>query len=126
MYLWSSAVALIFPFFTSIVLAENIQDCPYEPVWNTCLSQDDPRVQCASFNVPADWTNQTSGEISLNLIRYAAVDANNNIDNNAESVIMNPGGPGVAGIPHILDGGEIYSSCVDDGKFDQESFTDQQ
>jgi len=110
MYLQSSAAALVLSFFTSVVLAENTQDCLYEPVWNTCLSQDDSRVQCASFNVPADWTNQSAGDISLNLIRYAAVDANNNIDNNAESVIMNPGGPGSRGIEHVLDGGEIYYS----------------
>lgn len=105
-----SATALAVSALTSVVLAQEVeQPCPFKPTWNTCLGQDkpaDPRIQCATIQVPKDYTSSDTATISLNLIRYAAVDGNNNIDNTAESIIINPGGPGGSGVEYVLNGGD--------------------
>lgn len=100
----SSAAALAFTYFTSIAFAENVQECPYKPVWNKCLGTgDSSAVECATFQVPKDWTDASAGDIPLNLIRYPSSNPN------AESIILNFGGPGESGIASILDGGDSYS-----------------
>lgn len=107
MYHRSSAAVLAFVYITSIpsvARAENVQECQYKPVWNKCLGVGTGAVECATFQVPKDWTDASAGDIPLNLIRYPS----SNPD--AESIILNFGGPGESGIAQVLDGGESYAT----------------
>lgn len=61
--------------------------------------------------MPKDYTDDSEKppKISLNLVRYAAVDSQGKIDDKANSIIMNPGGPGVSGVDFVLKNGKTYA-----------------
>lgn len=103
----SGALAFAVLSFTSNVLAQNVQTCRYDPVWNPCNGK--PNYDCATFLVPEDWSNQSRGERPLNLIRIPARDANGNrISGYADSIVINPGGPGSSGLQAILEDNGYY------------------
>lgn len=82
----------------------NDQYCPNIPAWNPCKGRED--LDCATFLVPEDWSDNSRGQRPLNLIRIPAKDADGNTLTDAFSIITNPGGPGSSGIKDILDEGK--------------------
>lgn len=90
----ASAVAVL-SFTSSVVAQVNTQTCPFTPAWNPCVGRSDR--DCATIQVPKDWQNKDAGYTPLNLIRIRSTNAN------AQSVIVNPGGPGSSGINYILN-----------------------
>jgi hypothetical protein len=90
MYLTSSASALGLLALFSPALAQ--VDCPYTPQWAPCLGTVPAGIDCASMDVPMDWTdeNKTDGYITLRLVRRRAMVADANVDS-APAIIINPG-----------------------------------
>lgn len=94
------------------------QECPpgyvkaSQVTWVNCPTSNTPDLQCATLEVPVDWTNPTSStKLNLRLVRQpAAADTLN-----AKSIIMNPGGPGGSGIKMVVDGGSVYQDTVGKG-----------
>lgn len=100
MHSLSGALALAVLSFTSNVFAQNVQTCPYTPVWNPC--KGNTAYDCATFLVPEDWSDEDRGDRPLHLIRIRS----SNPD--AESIVVNPGGPGSSGIKAILEDKGYY------------------
>ena len=101
----AAALAII----TSASLAE---ECPAgyakskKLVWRDCgEGSENPRLQCATLQVPKDWKNAaTSEKLQLQLVREPARDPK------AKSIIVNPGGPGESGIATVVTGGSGYQA----------------
>jgi len=69
--------------------------------WVKCDSAKNDTLQCATLEVPMDWTNPTAGEkLNLRLVRRPA----SNETENPKSIITNPGGPGASGINNLVEG----------------------
>ena len=62
--------------------------------WEPCATPELPTQECAAFAVPLDYDEPDGATISLALARVPATDQANRIG----SLILNPGGPGVAGL----------------------------
>jgi hypothetical protein len=94
------------------------QECPpgyaraSQVTWVNCPTSNTPALQCATLQVPLDWTNPASStKLNLRLVRQpAAANAPN-----AKSIIMNPGGPGESGIKMVVDRGSVYQDTVGNG-----------
>lgn len=101
----------------ALVLASTIavvfgQECPPGYAkgkidWQDCGIENSP-LECATIQVPRDWTVPNSDKLDLRLVRYPA--AKGTI--NATSIIMNPGGPGASGINQVRDGGYGYQQIA--------------
>lgn len=108
------AAALALVSSASLTLA---QDCPpgYEKsklAWVDCPTSGNEKLQCATIEVPLDWTTPNGNEkLKLRLVRQPAAAKTPN----AKSIIINPGGPGESGIKSIVDGGSGYQDIVGDG-----------
>lgn len=128
MFFQRSATALVLSFFASnvFVLAQDdttdivTQECPYKPAWNTCQGvnpseEEDAAVysdfECATIKVTRDYKKPTGpdNEMNLNLIRYPAA---KDYYEDAESIIVNFGGPGESGIQGLLEQGKDLSDQV--------------
>lgn len=59
-------------------------DCP------TSLVGKNSRMQCGSIQVPMDWSNPSSGKITIGVVKIPAKDPSNRIG----PLFYNPGGPG--------------------------------
>ncbi|KAH7070311.1 hypothetical protein FB567DRAFT_613153 [Paraphoma chrysanthemicola] len=101
----------------SVATLVTAQECPpgfaknpAKVTWVNCPTKFNADLECSTLEVPADWTNPSSGEkIKLRLVRQPA-------DNpNAKSIIVNPGGPGESGIKTVVDGGTGYQAVVGTG-----------
>jgi pimeloyl-ACP methyl ester carboxylesterase len=80
--------------------------------WANCPTPENESLQCATLEVPLDWTKPTGGEkLKLRLVRQPAASGSVN----AKSIIINPGGPGESGIKSVVDGGSGYQDVVGDG-----------
>ena len=66
--------------------------CPYEPQWGPCLGDVPEGIDCASMDVPKDWTDETKarGHITLRLVRRRALVPDEDVDS-APAIIINPG-----------------------------------
>lgn len=105
MFFKSGAAALAISYLSSSVLAQNAQTCPYKPAWNTCKGDKYAAFECATILVTKSYLKPASldNTYELNLIRYPAKNAN------AESIIVNFGGPGESGIQGIIGQGKDLS-----------------
>lgn len=77
--------------------------------WSSCHK----RFQCAHLTVPLDATHPGQGTISLALIRLPAGQASRRIG----SMLVNPGGPGVAGSELVLAADSVWPTSIRD-RFD--------
>jgi pimeloyl-ACP methyl ester carboxylesterase len=65
--------------------------------WAACA--DNPAVQCATLRVPADYGASDSEIWEIGVARLPAKDASRRLG----VLVMNPGGPGLAGIPDLTE-----------------------
>jgi pimeloyl-ACP methyl ester carboxylesterase len=73
--------------------------------WTDCGAP----FQCATLQVPLDYTHPAADQISLALIRLPASDPSQRIG----SLLVNPGGPGASGVDFVQQGAEtIYSDAL--------------
>lgn len=64
-------------------------------------------IQCGNLTVPLDYTRPNANEtLTLNLIRLPA------LKESKGSILLNFGGPGVAGRGSLAAGGEVYQAFV--------------
>lgn len=103
--LGAAALTLLSQAYTAVA-----QDCPTgynrTVVWRGCPTNDEPTLQCAILQVPLDYSNPTSSaSMNIPLVRVRAT-----IQNAAgeQSVIYNPGGPGVSGVGQFASGTGSY------------------
>ena len=75
---------------------------PGSIAWRDCGDQ----LDCARVLVPLDWDNPNGPQISLLVIRHRASKPNERIG----SLFVNYGGPGVAGVPIVREGGAILDA----------------
>ncbi|CAE6498353.1 unnamed protein product, partial [Rhizoctonia solani] len=81
--------------------------------WTEC--PDVPSTQCATFNVPLDYTNPDWNEtVSIFLRKYPATAPE---DQWLGSLLTNPGGPGGSGSEWVLRRGKEVSEILD-GRYD--------
>ncbi|KOV96615.1 alpha/beta hydrolase [Streptomyces sp. NRRL B-3648] len=74
-----------------------------KPAWAACRGPDMPKdLQCAEVTVPLDYARPQAGTLDLALARYRATGTSRG------SVLLNFGGPGVAGIPELATGGKQF------------------
>ena len=83
--------------------------------WKPCKSQT--RFDCATLDVPLDYSDPSGKTISLALIRKQAGDPSQRIG----SLLMNPGGPGGSGVEFLPQVLFAIDSSISD-RFDLVSF----
>lgn len=104
-----SILALTFVTFASSVLG---QDCPmgYGRTlnWISCATANNSRLQCATLDVPLDYSApSTGGILKIPLIRQPARDDLVGIEVLNKTIIYNPGGPGASGVDSLASGGGL-------------------
>ncbi len=72
--------------------------------WETCQGG----FQCATLQVPVDYTDASLGELDIAVLRYR----DRNQHDRLGSLVINPGGPGVSGIEFALNAEFILSPEV--------------
>ena len=72
--------------------------------WSNCLEN----FQCATLQVPIDYTDESLGQFDIALIRYRDPNQHDRIG----SLVLNPGGPGVSGIEYALSAEYIVNPDV--------------
>jgi hypothetical protein len=77
--------------------------------WSRCGE----RLECARVRVPLDWDRPQGAKISLAVIRHLASRPGQRIG----SLFVNFGGPGVAGVPAVREGGALLDG-LGGGRFD--------
>lgn len=96
---------LVLASFGVTALAEGCRD-PYANQtirWIDCGTTDQPTLQCATLDVPIDYTDLSAGTLTLPVVRIPATDPTPK-----GSVLTNPGGPGASGIEDVVTSGEWY------------------
>jgi pimeloyl-ACP methyl ester carboxylesterase len=86
------------------------------PQWTTCpdAEPDGTRAQCATIQVPLDWSRPDSKRITLQLSRMPAARPSERVG----ALLFNPGGPGGAGAETVSqEGTEFFSQTLRD-RFD--------
>ncbi len=85
---------------------------PGKIAWHSCQKHLE-NVDCAEVQVPLDWNHPDGPEISLSLARHRASKPGERIG----SLFVNFGGPGVAAVPSVKEGGEGLDE-LSGGRFD--------
>lgn len=75
--------------------------------WIDCGTDNQPTLQCATLNVPLDYTDLSSATLNLPVVRIPATD-----QSPRGSIITNPGGPGSSGIELIVQSGDDLQRLV--------------
>ncbi|KJS60140.1 alpha/beta hydrolase [Streptomyces rubellomurinus] len=67
--------------------------------WAACKgdSADDPALQCATLQVPLDYSAPATGTLDVAVVRFPAAKP----DQRVGSLVMNPGGPGGSGVSMV-------------------------
>ncbi len=66
--------------------------------WSPCYQQFGPNFQCATVNVPLDYTRHQGAAVQLAVVRLLASGPGPKIG----SILLNPGGPGGSGVDFAL------------------------
>lgn len=75
--------------------------------WSGCYQEIGPNFECATVNVPLDYSNGNKGAaVQLAVVRLLAGDPSNKIG----SILLNPGGPGGSGVNFALGFGPFAGS----------------
>lgn len=96
--------------FGSSVSARTDYQYPYANQviqWIDCGTKDQPTLQCATLNVPLDYTDLSSPALNLPVVRIPATDRSPR-----GSIITNPGGPGASGIEDLVQSGDQTQRLV--------------
>ena len=117
-----TVVALLVSFGTCSLLGSNRADAalvaettlagaelPGSIAWQSCGTN----LDCAQVQVPLDWHRPNGPTISLSVIRHRASKPGERIG----SLFLDFGGPGVAGVPLVKEGGEGLDQ-LSGGRFD--------
>ncbi|MCO1654958.1 alpha/beta fold hydrolase [Pseudonocardia humida] len=95
---WVAAVGAVAALLLAVVPVVGGAEAPVDrpaPAWTRCPGPDVPDgMQCASIEVPVDWSRPTGRRIALPLARLPGTDPDRRIG----VVFAVPGGPGVSGI----------------------------
>ncbi|WP_031480153.1 alpha/beta hydrolase [Streptomyces bicolor] len=79
-----------------------------EVTWAKCPGEGQPKdLQCGKVTVPLDYARPKAGTLELALARYRATGEKRG------SVLLNFGGPGVAGVPGFAGGGKEFMELTD-------------
>lgn len=62
--------------------------------------EPDYPIECATLQVPLDYTSKNSKSLDLDLLRVKA----NHTSSDRRSILMNPGGPGSSGLEYVATG----------------------
>jgi|GEM_PF-158770 len=68
------------------------------PIDQVLFDKLGPRLQCAQYRVPKDYSNPGHGDLSIGVMRLAAADPKKR----QGALVFNPGGPGGDGLPFAL------------------------
>ncbi|KAG8740786.1 hypothetical protein FRC10_003895 [Ceratobasidium sp. 414] len=79
--------------------------------WEPCGTDDAPR-DCARFEVPLDWHDESAGKASLAVARYRATEPPK-----IGTLFVNPGGPGGSGVDMILGNADDVMNAAG-GRYD--------
>ena len=63
--------------------------------WTACSTPELADFQCASYDVPRDWSDPSAGSFSLAVVRHKST---GKADERIGSLFFNPGGPGGSGL----------------------------
>jgi pimeloyl-ACP methyl ester carboxylesterase len=77
-----------------------------ELAWGRCYED----FQCATLDVPIDYSDLTVGTFEISVLRYLAADQEKRIG----SLIVNPGGPGSSGVTYAYNAEYIFSPDITD------------
>ncbi|MFK0159615.1 alpha/beta hydrolase [Streptomyces sp. NPDC090493] len=81
--------------------------------WAPCPGTTGP-VQCATIEVPLDWSAPDGPKIHIGLARHQATDPDRRIG----SLVLDPGGPGLSGVADMIQrGGQVVTPEVQE-RFD--------
>lgn len=72
--------------------------------WHACGDS----LECATATVPVDWSKPAGDTLGLNLVRHRATGTR------IGSLLINPGGPGVAGADWVKQGWSLFGSSLRD------------
>ncbi|SDN44992.1 alpha/beta hydrolase fold [Streptomyces sp. cf386] len=76
--------------------------------WAKCAGEGLPKdMQCGKVTVPLDYASPKAGTLDLALARYRAT------GDKQGSVLINFGGPGVAGVPQFMSGAKEFMELTD-------------
>lgn len=94
----SSAVGLVLAAMTAAMTAMSppvTADAALSPAWKACAGDNVPGdMQCATIEVPVDWSRPDGRKVVLNIARFPAAGPGRRIG----SVLVVPGGPGEDGV----------------------------
>ena len=76
--------------------------------WSPCTGQSQAGFDCATAQVPLDYSNPASRSITLSVVRHAATDGAHRIG----TLFMNPGGPGGQGTVDLPDWIALFSPTM--------------
>lgn len=107
----------------SIICIVTAEDCPegYKPYdatsltnqtieWTSCPVESEPTLECATIEVPLDWTDSSHGTLQLPVARVPA-NASTAV---GKSIFLNFGGPGAPGIAGLIGQGTDLMMFVRD------------
>ncbi|MGQ7295228.1 alpha/beta fold hydrolase [Quadrisphaera sp. KR29] len=84
------------------------------PEWSDCGGG----LQCATVQVPVDWSQPDRDEVGLAVARHQATDP----DRRAGSLLVNPGGPGASGVAWLRGGTQAVVSEAVEQRWDVVAF----
>lgn len=98
------------------LIATTASAAPPEPkaYWSPCYKDLGYPVECATVQVPLDYSNPGEAAISIAMVRLPATDPAQRIG----SLFLNPGGPGGSGVDFALGAGPILYSEEVRARFD--------
>jgi len=105
------SLAVLFSLCLSVFPASSAQAAPPVPKinWSSCYRDFGFPFECATVQVPLDYSNPGVAAISIAVIRLPATDPANKIG----SIFFNPGGPGGSGVELVLFAGPfLYTDEV--------------
>ncbi|ESK84531.1 alpha beta hydrolase fold family [Moniliophthora roreri MCA 2997] len=103
-------------FSNQTILTSTLQIQPSPNLtWVACY---DDVLQCALFQVPIDYSDASSGTLSIAMTKYPA--SASSLES-PEMILYNPGGPGISGVDIVVSAGSILSA-VFGPQFDVVSF----
>lgn len=114
------SAAVLLSLCLSVFPASSSQAAPPVPKinWSSCYREFGYPFECATVQVPLDYSNPGAAAISIAVIRLPAGDPANKIG----SIFFNPGGPGGSGVDFVLFAGPFLYTDEVRNRFDLVGF----
>lgn len=87
--------------------ADSSAPAPQLSTWEPCPGDDAPGLQCATINVPYDYTRPDGEAFTIPVSRIPSK------ADKPQLLMMNPGGPGISGVEDLRAGREYYEKFTD-------------